>query len=49
MSKARTHKAGRSAVNGQFIPVEQARRQPDKSVVERVPNPGYGDTQKKGK
>ncbi len=33
---------GRDARNGQFIPVEEARRRPDTTVVERVPLPGKG-------
>lgn len=33
---------GRDAGSGHFIPLEQARANPGKSVVERVPNPGYG-------
>lgn len=35
---------GRDAKTGHFIPVEQARRNRDTSVVERVPKPGHGDT-----
>lgn len=38
---------GRDARNGQFIPVEEARRRPETTVVERVPLPGYGDTKPK--
>jgi hypothetical protein len=33
---------GRSAITGRFKTVEEARRQPKTSVVERVPKPGYG-------
>ena len=32
---------GRDARTGLFIPVEKARRNPDTSVVERVPKPGH--------
>lgn len=45
MSKdSKTTLKGRDAGSGQFIPVEQARRNPSTSVVERVPKPGRGDT-----
>lgn len=43
----KTHEVGRDARSGQFIPVEEAKRRPSTTVVERVPNPGYGDTGKK--
>lgn len=33
---------GRDATTGQFIPVEEARRRPSTTVVERVPLPGKG-------
>jgi len=33
---------GRDARSGQFIPVDKARRDPDHTVVERVPLPGKG-------
>ncbi len=33
---------GRDAKTGHFIPVEDARRRPDTTVVERVPLPGKG-------
>lgn len=33
---------GRDAKTGQFIPVEEARKDPNHSVVERVPKPGKG-------
>lgn len=41
---AKTHLSGRSSKSGQFIPVDEARRKPETTTVERVPNPGYGDT-----
>jgi len=48
MSKSpRTHKAGRDARDGQFTTVKEARRYPNTHIVERVPNPGHGDTKKK--
>lgn len=43
---AKTHKQGRDATNGQFITIAEAKRRPTKTVIERVPNPGYGDTGK---
>jgi hypothetical protein len=33
---------GRSAETGRFIPIEEARRHPKTTVVERVPLPGKG-------
>ena len=33
---------GRDAKTGRFIPVEDARRRPNTTVVERVPKPGKG-------
>lgn len=33
---------GRDARTGHFIPVEQARRDPTHTTVERVPKPGNG-------
>ncbi len=41
---AKTHKVGRDSKTGEFIPVKEAERRPDTTTVERVPNPGYGDT-----
>lgn len=46
MGKAKTHKEGRDSKNGQFIPVKVAERRPNTTTIERVPNPGYGDTKK---
>jgi len=43
----KTHKIGRDSGNGKFIPVKEAERHPKTTTVERVPNPGYGDTKKK--
>ncbi len=40
----KTHKAGRDAKTGEFITVEEAERRKATAIVERVPNPGYGDT-----
>lgn len=33
---------GRDARTGEFIPVEEARKRPETTVVERVPLPGKG-------
>ncbi len=41
---AKTHKVGRSAKTGEFIPVKEAKRRKATAIVENVPNPGYGDT-----
>lgn len=38
-----TRLAGRSAITGRFKPVEQAKRERETSVVERLPKPGKGD------
>lgn len=43
-SSPKTHLEGRNSQNGKFIPVAEARQRPNTSTVERVPNPGYGDT-----
>lgn len=41
---SRTTERGRDAGTGQFIPVNKARQNPAKTVVEWVPKPGHGDT-----
>jgi len=41
---AKTHKIGRDAGTGKFIPVKEAERRKGTAIVERVPNPGHGDT-----
>lgn len=41
---SKTFPLGRDARTGQFIPVEQAKRRPATTTVERVPKPGHGDT-----
>jgi hypothetical protein len=40
------HREGRSAKTGRFMPVKEAQKKPNTSVVENVPNPGHGDTKK---
>jgi hypothetical protein len=47
MAKAKTTPRGRSAETGKFIPVKQAQREWRTSEVERVPNPGYGITNRR--
>jgi hypothetical protein len=42
--ESKTTLKGRDASDGRFITVEEARRDPKGSTVERVPKPGYGDT-----
>lgn len=39
MAKAKTHKIGRDAITGHFIPVEKARQRPSTTVVETIKNP----------
>jgi hypothetical protein len=46
-NERKTFDIGRDAKSGQFIPVEEADRRPNTTVVERVPKPGYGDTKRK--
>lgn len=41
---SKTSLRGRDSRTGHFIPVEEARRRPETTQVERVPKPGYGDT-----
>ena len=47
MSKSKTFPIGRSAKTGRFMSVADAKKQPSKTVVERMPKPGHGDTKKK--
>jgi len=43
MSRAESSsERGRDARTGHFIPVEEAKRRPATTTVERVPNPGKG-------
>lgn len=37
MSKGKTRKIGRDAGNGQFIPIEEAKRRPKTTVIETIP------------
>ena len=36
--KAKTHKIGRDAKTGEFIPVKEAKRRPQTTVVETIKN-----------
>ena len=44
---SKTSLRGRDAKTGEFTTVEEARRAPATHIVERVPKPGYGDTDNK--
>jgi hypothetical protein len=44
MSDSKSFKLGRSAKTGLFVPVEKARQDPDRYIVEHVPKAGHGDT-----
>ncbi|MFA7277663.1 MAG: hypothetical protein WC101_01580 [Candidatus Gracilibacteria bacterium] len=44
MSDRKTHDAGRDSKDGRFITVKEAKSHPSTTTVERVPNPGRGDT-----
>lgn len=44
MAKSKTHRVGRDSKTGLFITVEEAKKRPNRTVIERVPNPGHGDT-----
>ena len=41
-SESKSTLKGRSAITDRFKTVEEARRKPNTSVVERVPKSGYG-------
>jgi hypothetical protein len=41
--------AGRDAKTGEFIKVQEAKRRPATTVVERLPLPGHGDSDRKPK
>lgn len=42
MSKAKTRQVGRDAKTGHFIPVDEAKKRPSTTVVERIPLPKKG-------
>lgn len=44
MAKGQSTLRGRDARTGQFLTVEEARRRPETTTVERVPKPGFGAT-----
>ena len=41
---SKTFPLGRDSKTGLFIPVSEAKRRPNTTVVERIPKSGYGDT-----
>lgn len=47
-SRSKTTTRGRHAGTGKFTTVKEARQHPGTHIVERVPKPGYGDTEKGG-
>ena len=48
MSKNKSHTQYRSTRSGQFLTENQAKRmKPENVVKERVPNPGYGSSDRK--
>jgi len=47
MSNSKSFLLGRDSKTGEFIPVDEARRRPNTTTVERVPKPGHGDTDRK--
>jgi len=40
----KTFPIGRDARTGRLVPVEKAKANPDRFIVERMPKPGNGDT-----
>lgn len=44
MAQSKSFKLGRDARTGEFVPVEKAKSNPDRYVVEHVPKSGQGDT-----
>jgi hypothetical protein len=48
-NESKTSLRGRDAKTGEFTTVEEARRFPTTHIVERVPKPGFGDTNEKKK
>ncbi|HEY4526343.1 MAG TPA: hypothetical protein VJK53_00600 [Candidatus Paceibacterota bacterium] len=49
MTDSKSFKLGRDARTGEFVPVEKARRNPDRYIVEHVPKSGRGDVGKRRK
>lgn len=47
--EAKTFPIGRDAKTGELTTVAEARRHPSTHVVERMPKPGRGDTDRGGK
>ena len=46
-NKSKTFLIGRDSETGELMPVEEARKRPKTTTVERMPKKGYGDTKKK--
>ncbi len=44
MSKSKTFPLGRDSETGQFTTVKEAKDHPKDHTVERIPKPGFGDT-----
>ena len=42
--KRKTFDIGRDSSTGQFVTIEEAKRRPKRTTVERLPKRGYGDT-----
>lgn len=49
MAKSKTFRLGRDAGTGRFIPVNEAKRRPRTTTVERIPKRGHGDTKPKNR
>lgn len=47
MSNSKSFKIGRDARTGELVPVEKARNNPDRYIVEHMPKKGHGDVDKK--
>ena len=45
--KPQSRIAGRDSINGQFVPVKETLQRPQTTVRERLPLPGFGDTNQK--
>lgn len=47
--ESKSFKLGRDAKTGQFVPIQKARSNPSRYVVEHVPKAGYGDVNRSKK
>lgn len=43
-----THRVARDSRSGRFTSINNARKNPATTVIERVPNPGHGQSRSKG-